>query len=105
MKQVIMYECEFCKKHFKTPNRHVCKYDPKLKNCFTCKHNKGFNEENEEWEYGTYKTIYADCALDMNDLDVRNTPRNMQCFEYEYCGGKWHENVYAKIRQENDSIA
>ena len=36
MKQVIRYECPFCKKIFKTPNRHNCKRNPIHRNCFTC---------------------------------------------------------------------
>ena len=47
MKQVIRYQCEFCKKEFKTPDRHYCKKNPKLKNCFTCKHLKGWLESEE----------------------------------------------------------
>gem|GEM_PF-3207114 len=31
MKQVIRYQCEFCKKEFKTPDRRYCKKNPELK--------------------------------------------------------------------------
>jgi hypothetical protein len=36
MKQIVMYECQHCKKVFKTPNRHICRKNPELKNCYTC---------------------------------------------------------------------
>jgi hypothetical protein len=36
MKQVIRYECPFCKKIFKTPDRHSCKHNPAHRNCLTC---------------------------------------------------------------------
>ena len=42
MKQVTRYECPFCKKLFKTADRHKCKRDPKLKNCFSCANWDGF---------------------------------------------------------------
>jgi hypothetical protein len=38
MKQVIRYQCEYCKKEFKTPDRHICRKKPELKNCYTCEH-------------------------------------------------------------------
>lgn len=38
MKPVTMYECEHCKKIFKTKNRHACRHNPALKSCYSCKH-------------------------------------------------------------------
>ena len=38
MKEITVWECEYCKKLFKTPDKHKCKFNPELKNCFTCKH-------------------------------------------------------------------
>ena len=45
MKEVVRYQCEFCGKDFRTPNKHQCKYDPSLKNCYTCKHCEGWVKE------------------------------------------------------------
>ena len=50
MKEVTRYQCEFCKKDFKTPDRHQCKKDPALKNCFTCKHLKGWLESDNGYK-------------------------------------------------------
>ncbi len=125
MKEVIRYECEYCGKDFKTPDRHQCKYDPKLKNCYTCKHNYGF-EEDIDFVYqdrsgvdfhgqernGSY---YVLCAKDIELLDVDgytrlhagNVKGYIDCDEYESCGGKWFDNEYhvsalKRIREEND---
>ena len=38
MKKVIRFECPYCKKIFKTPNRHFCRRDPRFRNCYSCKH-------------------------------------------------------------------
>jgi len=60
MKQVIRYQCEFCKKEFKTPDRHYCKKNPELKNCFTCKHLKewlGWNNDPENPDYQRFHAI------------------------------------------------
>lgn len=38
MKQITMYECPHCKGIFRTPNRHVCRKRPELKNCYSCAH-------------------------------------------------------------------
>jgi len=108
MEQVTMYKCELCNKYFKTKNRHKCKYDPKLKNCFSCKHNKDFYEETIERYHSeyteSYNTIFVDCALDMCDESIQDIPRNMQCNYYEYCGGKWFENDYAIEKEKLESI-
>jgi len=33
-----MYECQHCKKLFKTPDKHICRRDPDKTNCYTCEH-------------------------------------------------------------------
>lgn len=38
LKPVTMYQCQHCKKLFKTPNKHDCRRDPDKTNCYTCKH-------------------------------------------------------------------
>ena len=92
MKQVIRYQCELCKKEFKTPDRHYCKKNPKLKNCFTCKHLKGWLESEEsvptyfesETHYIRYPN-YPDCAADVGwDIEIiKSRNYNMQCEKWE----------------------
>lgn len=51
MKKVIRYECPWCGKLFKTPNRHQCKFDPANRNCLSCRHCGAFGRSIEEdWE-------------------------------------------------------
>lgn len=38
MKQVTRYQCEWCGKEFKTPDRHKCRWDPCAHNCLSCRH-------------------------------------------------------------------
>ncbi len=45
MKEVTRYQCQYCKKDFKTSNRHSCKRDPAKRNCYTCQNNKGWEED------------------------------------------------------------
>lgn len=37
-KPITMYECQHCKKLFKTPDKHICRRDPEKTNCYTCEH-------------------------------------------------------------------
>lgn len=87
MKKVTRYQCGFCKKDFKTPDRHYCKFDPELKNCFTCKHLKGWHEgEIVNVGFGPYngpsEPNYPDCAVDCDGWDIeaiKGCNYNMQC--------------------------
>ena len=38
MKEVTRYQCQYCKKDYKTPFRHRCRHNPDLKNCYSCEH-------------------------------------------------------------------
>lgn len=38
MKALTMYECQHCKKLFKTPNKHICRRDTAKTNCYSCEH-------------------------------------------------------------------
>ncbi len=90
MKKVIRYKCEYCNKEFKTPDRHFCKKKPELKNCFTCKHLKGWlvSEESapiyfeSETNYKIYPN-YPDCAAgageSWNIEIIKKCNYDMQC--------------------------
>ena len=102
MKEVTRYQCEFCKKDFKTPNRHYCKKNPELKNCFTCKHLKGWLESEEsapiyfesETHYRRYPN-YPDCAADMDGWDIETIKEvnyNMQCEKWEQGKYDWRRD-------------
>ena len=94
MKELKMWECQYCKKLFRTETRHDCKYDPDNKNCFTCEHNKGFFVGDEEYE----RNVYPECDLDLFDgEDARYASGYMGCESHVYCG-KWHENEHAKMK-------
>lgn len=102
MKKVTRYQCQFCQKDFKTPDRHQCKKDPELKNCFTCKHLRGWLES-EHYEvidvgFGGQKIQYPpypDCAAGEEgpeeggwDIEqLKSVGYNMSC-------SKWEEGRY-----------
>lgn len=78
----MVYECQYCKKLFRT-TRHKCKFDPKLKNCFTCSNFDGW-ENDTEWDcIGVPNPPYPICESDFgDDWDIRiikDCNYNMQC--------------------------
>ena len=83
MKQVIRYQCNFCKKEFRTPDRHKCKFRPELRNCFTCKNFNGWNIDGE-WG-GVFEEPYPDCEYgeDWNLKGIKNIGYNMRCQFWE----------------------
>lgn len=94
MKQVIRYQCKHCKKEFKTPNRHYCKKNPELKNCFTCKHLKGW-EEGPCIGEGQWAPPEPDCEVEVNDgwdiEIIKDKKYDMQC-------PKWEEGQYDWVK-------
>lgn len=81
---VTRYQCEYCKKEFKTPNRHYCKFDPKLKNCLSCKHMNGWEYVEDEWGRTIEGYPYCKHGSDAWDLsEMRYNGFNMQCNEWE----------------------
>ena len=91
MKAVTRYQCQFCKKDFKTPDRHYCKFNPELRNCFTCKNLKGWEQGEEgSFEWGVCKEPnYPDCASGKPNLTgfdielIKELEYNMQCERWE----------------------
>lgn len=88
MKEVTRYECQFCKKDFKTPNKHHCKFNLDLKNCFTCKHLKGWEDGDRNGCYS--EPNYPDCTMGVDGADIeiiKDCGYDMQC-------GKWKQGKY-----------
>lgn len=98
MKEVSRYQCEFCKKDFKIPNRHQCKKDPALKNCFTCKNLKGWLESDDGVDVGVgflRDPNYPDCTAGVdgwNIEDIKSTNYNMQCEAWEQGTYDWSKD-------------
>ena len=63
MKALTVYECEYCKKLFRTPNRHDCKMRPELKNCWTCKQFKCF-EHRQDGPENSYMVALIEKTID-----------------------------------------
>ena len=92
MKQVIRYQCPHCKKEFKTADRHYCKKNPELKNCFSCKHLTGWEPYDDDTGhcYGPPSPICdsksEDAHFDSESWDLRIMQQekyNMQCPGWE----------------------
>jgi hypothetical protein len=84
MKQLTVWECKWCKKLFRTPNRHYCKFNPGLKNCFTCKHLRGWLKEDPFAPWDSY--YLPDCAAGDDSWDIeliKEVNYDMQCPEWE----------------------
>jgi hypothetical protein len=86
MKEVTRYQCEFCNKDFKTPNRHYCKMNPALKNCFTCKHLDGWGES----DYSEHPIPAPICKVELDhdwDIEIiKECNYNMQCDKWKQRG-------------------
>lgn len=96
--EVKRYNCEFCGKDFRTPDRHICKFDPKFKNCHSCTHCLGFEEQDRfggiDVGEGIMPTdqLYAKCSFTEPEYGCRDMVENsyyMDCEHYEWCGGRW----------------
>lgn len=78
----VAYECEYCKKLFKT-DRHRCKFNPNLKNCFTCSNFDGWELETAYLGEGISCPPYPICKAENGDgYDIEIIKRmkyNMQC--------------------------
>jgi hypothetical protein len=95
VKALTMYECEYCKKVFKTPDKHRCKMHPELKNCFSCKHLEKFDEDSSPGSYGDsgYRYVSPVCGHsehyehdteDIIDVMYHNSPRwSLNCPGWE----------------------
>lgn len=98
MKEVTRYQCEFCKKDFRTPDKHKCKKNPELKNCFTCKNSKGWLESTEGTDVGVGiipDPNYPDCAADVDGWDIesiKSVNYNMQCEKWEQGTYDWRKD-------------
>lgn len=98
MKPVTRYQCQYCKKDFKTPDKHYCKFNPVLRNCFTCKHLKGWNEGEQ---YGSEEGYWKEpnepiCNAGVEGWDIEEIKRrnyNLQCDKWEEGKYDWNEEV------------
>jgi len=85
MKKIEVYECEYCKKLFRTPNRHDCKFNPAKRNCFSCGNLKGWLESVDGVDTGMgilRDPNFPDCeaGIDGWDIeDIKSVNYNMQC--------------------------
>lgn len=96
MKQITVWKCNWCNNLFRTPNRHFCKKNPALKNCFTCKHLKGWNSDRAVC--GDESPV-PDCAAisideyDWNIEEIKRANYNMQCEQWEEGKYDWFADV------------
>jgi len=113
MKEIKMYQCQYCQQIFKTKNRHKCKYDPVMKNCYSCEFNQGFIAEKCEddslgkhYSYGGFcncgdrefiLTIEVNCSKGIE----RAANNKKECKDYKYGNCNWYDNDINKIIKMN----
>lgn len=113
LQKVTRYNCEYCGQDFRTPDRHDCKFDPKYKNCHSCKHCRGFKKEDREGGIdvgiGIMPTdqLYPVCVKEIDNgygaQDMCINGYYVDCDEYEWCGGRWVDYVNKnKLQQESE---
>jgi len=82
---VTRYVCLYCKKDFKSNTRHDCKRDPDKKNCFTCKHNKGWKPTEVEYDYHNSEEwgVICENEYDHTAPDLVRMSYKLNCPEWE----------------------
>ena len=94
MKELKVWQCRWCKKLFKTPNRHCCKKDPVLKNCFTCKNLMGWDKGEAQDDH--YEPPYPDCKAGNDecwDIDsIQEVNYDLQCESWKEGKYSWLED-------------
>lgn len=109
-KKIEMYECRWCQKVFRSI-RHKCMFNPKNRNCFSCKHCTGFETFNGQeaepgtgwqWEIEPYKTFLCDLEESVDEeygdfykLYDRNWEGN--CPHYELSDNYNGKKSYAEL--------
>lgn len=79
--KVTMYQCIWCGKLFKTDRLHKCKFSPKMRNCFSCRHCRGVDEitvrpfDNETRDVELICGIgkLSECAVPVREMAERHT--------------------------------
>ena len=96
MKEVIMYECEFCKKRFRSKNLHKCKFDPNMKNCFSCGSFTKFEEHFlDDTAYFSAKCVYPVCdVMDTSLQDMSKKKWKLDCIGWELRQGYTGKQSY-----------
>lgn len=87
---VTRFVCNYCKKDFKTDTKHNCKRDPIKRNCFSCRHNTGWTEEEHEAHHPDYlylnePYIFVDCSKgnEMSALEISEKGHWLNCPDWE----------------------
>ena len=103
MRALTVYECNFCKELFRTSNKHKCKFDPKMKNCFTCANFVKFEEQNYDDSYGGF--TYPVCTLEAKDTDLKEMSQlcwNLDCHKWELRAGYVGKQSYSDYCEARD---
>lgn len=89
---VTRFVCNFCKQDFRTDTKHNCKRDPVKRNCFSCKHNKGWLEADLEPDYSDYAQeahdvakVFSDCKMEheVSALEIYRIGHYLNCPDWE----------------------
>lgn len=107
--KVERYKCKWCGKEFIT-TKHHCKFSPKRKNCFSCKHCKGFDKGHGVfYNHGSlgfedYEERYFICDKD-NDISLEwlwHFHWDSVCDDYETMDDYKGKSSYAKVLRKQE---
>jgi hypothetical protein len=90
LKPITMYECQHCKKLFKTPDKHNCRRDPDKTNCYSCEHWGNQFCFDKSWDHSGDATctakeackIYGQCAEEAFEI-MRGKGWHLDCSDYK----------------------
>lgn len=102
----VKYECKYCHKLFAT-TKHDCKWNPKKKNCLTCKHCIGFDKgkgdiyDSETLGFLEHQSSYFLCDEGLGDFGelelIHGNNWNGFCDGYEKADCDNFPKRYAQI--------
>lgn len=110
--EVKMYKCNYCGKLFKTDHKHNCKFFPRHKNCFSCRHfiyvrEAGieycmpFVESGDTWlEEREIKIVECEKRINATIDQLKTFGWSLNCSEWEMAEDyRGKDSFLAKVRQ------
>lgn len=100
-KKVVLHQCKWCGKLFKTDRIHKCKFRPECKNCFSCAHSKGL-----DWDYcDDTKILITACGKECESYTLAELAQMnwmLSCPFHETHRNYQGSRTWAKIRRANE---
>jgi hypothetical protein len=102
MERVVRYRCGWCGKEFKTPDRHICRWDPDCKNCLSCKHRGKRVDDVDNWVAFECPHFEDPCEAPCDFSKGAVAKEGNNCSHWELIEGYKGKQTFAKIEAERE---